>query len=118
VAYKNEECCPVVQQRAAILELLLGKDKALLVWRDALFVLDLGPDIVNGVGRLDLKNDRLTGEGLHQEFGGVRKGFGARRYEKSHAAVPLKSREEQKEGWMCRRDVTRSMTRVWESLSE
>jgi hypothetical protein len=36
------------------------------------------------------------------------KGWG----EKSDAAVPLRSREERKEGRTRRRDVTRSMTRV------
>jgi hypothetical protein len=33
-----------------------------LVWGDALLVLDLGLDIVDGVGRLDLQGDGLTGE--------------------------------------------------------
>jgi hypothetical protein len=36
----------VVGERAAILELLAGEDQSLLVWGDALFVLDLGFDIV------------------------------------------------------------------------
>ena len=39
----------VVGQRAAVLELLASKDKALLVGRDALLVLDLGLDVVDGV---------------------------------------------------------------------
>jgi len=44
----------VVRQGATILQLLPGKDQALLVWRDAFLVLNLGLDIVNGVGRLHL----------------------------------------------------------------
>ena len=35
----------VVRQRAAVLQLLAGKDQALLVWWDALLVLDLGLDV-------------------------------------------------------------------------
>jgi len=34
----------------------------LLVWGDALLVLDLGLDVVNGVGRLHLKGDGLAGD--------------------------------------------------------
>ena len=39
----------VVRQRAAVLELLAGEDQALLVGRDALFVLDLGLDVLDRV---------------------------------------------------------------------
>ena len=78
----------VVREGAAVLELLAGKDEALLVGRDALLVLDLGLDllrarasqrgslceervrerargthVVDRVGRLDLERDRLAGEG-------------------------------------------------------
>ena len=47
----------VVREGAAVLELLAGKDEALLVGRDALLVLDLGLDVVDRVRRLDLKGD-------------------------------------------------------------
>ena len=40
----------LVVQGAAIFELLASEDKTLLVRRDALFVLDLGLDVVDGVG--------------------------------------------------------------------
>ena len=50
----------VVGERAAILELLPGENQALLVGRDALFVLDLGLDVVNRVRRLDLQRDGLA----------------------------------------------------------
>merc|ERR1739837_57376 len=39
----------VVREGPAILELLSSKDQPLLVWGDALLVLDLGLDILNGV---------------------------------------------------------------------
>ena len=50
----------VVSQGAAILQLLASEDQALLVGRDALFVLDLGFDIVDRVRWLDLKGDGLA----------------------------------------------------------
>jgi len=50
----------VVLEGATILELLACKDEALLVWRDALLVLDLGLDGVDGVSALDLKGDGLS----------------------------------------------------------
>jgi len=50
----------VVGQSPAVLKLLASKDQALLVRGDALLVLDLGLDIVDGVGRLHLKGDGLA----------------------------------------------------------
>ncbi|KAM0913282.1 hypothetical protein ACQ4PT_012266 [Festuca glaucescens] len=58
----------VVRQGAAILKLLTSEDEALLVRRDALLVLDLGLDIVDGVRGLDLQGDGLAGEGLHEDL--------------------------------------------------
>ena len=75
----------VVAQGATILELLTGEDKALLIRGDAVFlrqytcqittpddapllVLDLGLDVVDGVGRLHLKGDRLAREGLDENL--------------------------------------------------
>ncbi|KAF8814003.1 hypothetical protein BYT27DRAFT_7082983, partial [Phlegmacium glaucopus] len=70
----------VVTQGTAILQLLSGKDKTLLIRRDTIYpiqifrhrsrshkvfgnlpflILDFGLDIVDGVRRLDLKGDRL-----------------------------------------------------------
>ena len=43
------------------LELFAGEDQALLVRRDSLLVLDLRFDVVDDVGRLDLK-------GLHEDM--------------------------------------------------
>merc|ERR1719192_96494 len=47
----------VVRQGAAVFKLLSGKDQTLLVWWNALFVLDLGLDILNGITWLNLKGD-------------------------------------------------------------
>jgi hypothetical protein len=58
----------VVGESAAILKLLASEDQALLVWGDAFLVLDLGLDIVDGVGRLDLKSDGLASEGLDEDL--------------------------------------------------
>jgi hypothetical protein len=52
----------VIRQSATVLELLASEDQALLVRRDALLVLDLALDIVDGVGGLDLKSDGLAGD--------------------------------------------------------
>lgn len=51
----------VVGQSAAILKLLAGEDEALLVGGNALLVLNLGLDVVDRVGGLDLEGDGLPG---------------------------------------------------------
>ena len=61
----------VVRQRSSVLELLASKDKTLLIRRDAFLVLDLGLDIVDGVGGLDLQGDGLSGERLHKNLHGT-----------------------------------------------
>uniref|UniRef100_UPI0021E3D542 hypothetical protein n=1 Tax=Vibrio vulnificus TaxID=672 RepID=UPI0021E3D542 len=50
----------VVSQGTTILELLAGEDQTLLVGRNTLLVLDLGLDVVNGVGALHLQCDGLS----------------------------------------------------------
>ena len=60
----------VVRQRPAVLQLLAREDQPLLVRRDALLVLDLGLDIVNGVRWLDLEGDGLAGERLDKDLHG------------------------------------------------
>jgi hypothetical protein len=54
----------VVGQGAAILELLASEDQTLLIRRDALLVLDLRLDIVDGIRGFDLEGNGLAGEGL------------------------------------------------------
>ena len=58
----------VVGEGAAVLELLAGEDQALLIGGNALLVLDLGLDIVDGVARLHLEGDSLTREGLDEDL--------------------------------------------------
>jgi hypothetical protein len=52
----------VIAQGTAILELLASEDKALLIGRNAFFILDLALDIVDGIAGLDLKSDGLAGD--------------------------------------------------------
>uniref|UniRef100_A0A453SVJ7 Uncharacterized protein n=1 Tax=Aegilops tauschii subsp. strangulata TaxID=200361 RepID=A0A453SVJ7_AEGTS len=76
----------VVRKGAAILELLASKDETLLVRGDALLVLDLCLDVVDGVRGLDLKGDGLAGKGLHEDLhlgGGESLGFASLQSETS-----------------------------------
>ena len=52
----------VVGQGATVFKLLAGENQALLVGGNALLVLDLALDIVDGVGGLNLKGDGLAGD--------------------------------------------------------
>ena len=58
----------VVRKGSAVLELLTSEDKSLLIWRDTFLVLDLGLDVLNGVGWLDIEGDGLTSEGLDEDL--------------------------------------------------
>ena len=58
----------VVRESSSILQLLSSKDQPLLVWGDALLVLNLGLDILNGVRRLHLQSDGLASQGLHKDL--------------------------------------------------
>merc|ERR1711991_1217744 len=58
----------VVRKGAAVLELLTGENQTLLVRGNSFLVLDLGLDVLDGVRRLDLEGDRLTGEGLDKDL--------------------------------------------------
>merc|ERR1712180_309966 len=58
----------VVRQSPAILQLFSCEDQPLLVWRDALLVLDLGFHILNSVGGFDLEGDGFTGQSLHKDL--------------------------------------------------
>jgi hypothetical protein len=58
----------VVGEGPAVLELLAGEDQPLLVRGNSLLVLDLGLDIVDGVGRLHLEGDSLPREGLDEDL--------------------------------------------------
>jgi hypothetical protein len=52
----------VVGQGATVLELLAGEDQALLVRGDALLVLDLALDVIDGIGGLDLEGVGLASD--------------------------------------------------------
>lgn len=56
----------VVRQRTPVLQLLPGEDQPLLVRRDALLVLDLGLDVVDGVGGFDFEGDGFTRQGFDE----------------------------------------------------
>ena len=58
----------VVRKSAAVLKLLAGEDEALLIGMDAFLVLDLGLDVIDGIGGLDLKGNGLASEGLHENL--------------------------------------------------
>ena len=69
----------VVGEGAAVLELLAGEDQALLVRGDALLVLDLGLDVLDGVRGLHIEGDGLTREGLDEDLHLERRGVVRRR---------------------------------------
>jgi hypothetical protein len=50
----------VIAQGSAILQLLAGEDKTLLVRRNALLVLNLALDVVDRVAGFDLESDGLS----------------------------------------------------------
>merc|ERR1712227_856503 len=58
----------VVREGPAILELLPSEDQPLLVWGDPLLVLDLGLNVLDRVGRLDLQGDGLAGQRLDEDL--------------------------------------------------
>merc|ERR1712093_267526 len=58
----------VVRQRTAILELLAGENETLLVRWDTLLVLNLGLNVIDGVGRFNFKSNCLSSEGLHKDL--------------------------------------------------
>merc|ERR1740130_2437521 len=53
---------------ATILQLLAGEDEPLLIWREALLVLDLLLHSFDGVGGLNIERDCLAGEGLDDDL--------------------------------------------------
>merc|ERR1712243_319183 len=58
----------VVRQGPAILKLLTSKDQPLLIWGNALLVLDLGLDILDGIRGLNLQGDGFAGQGLDEDL--------------------------------------------------
>ena len=66
----------IVGQGATILKLFSGEDETLLIWGDSLLVLDLRLNVVDGVGRLHLEGNGLSGEGLDENLHDGQKGRG------------------------------------------
>jgi len=58
----------VISESAAIFELFSGEDESLLIGGDALLILDLLLDVVDGIGRLDLQGDGLAGQSLDEDL--------------------------------------------------
>merc|ERR1712127_580988 len=58
----------VVRKGSSILELLSSEDESLLIGRDSFLVLNLGLDVLNGVGWLDLEGDGLSSESLDEDL--------------------------------------------------
>ena len=60
----------VVGQRSSILELFAGENQTLLIRGDALLVLDLRLDVVDGIAGFDIEGDGLTREGFDEYLHG------------------------------------------------
>jgi len=58
----------VVRKSTAIFELFAGKDQSLLIWGNALLILNLSLDIFNGVRSFNLKGDGFTSQGLDENL--------------------------------------------------
>jgi hypothetical protein len=58
----------VIRKGTTIFELLASEDQALLVWWDALFVLNLCLYVVDSIGRLNLERNCFPGERLHEDL--------------------------------------------------
>jgi len=58
----------IVAQCAAIFELFSREDETLLIRRDSLLILDLGFNIVDGVGVLDIEGDCFAREVLDKDL--------------------------------------------------
>ena len=58
----------VVSEGSAVFKLLTGEDESLLIRGDALLVLDLGLDVLDGVGLLDLKGDGLASKSFDEDL--------------------------------------------------
>ena len=58
----------LVRKGPPVLELFASEDQSLLVGGDALLVLNLRLHVVNSIGRLDFKGDRLARQGLDEDL--------------------------------------------------
>jgi hypothetical protein len=58
----------VVRESAAVLQLLAGEDKALLIRRNSFLVLDFRLHVVNRIRRFYFEGDRFASEGFHENL--------------------------------------------------
>jgi hypothetical protein len=58
----------IVRKGSAVLKLLSSEDESLLIGGDALLVLDLGLDILNGVRRLNVQGNGLASQSLDEDL--------------------------------------------------
>ena len=58
----------VIRQASSVFELFSGEDKSLLIWGNSFLVLNLGLDVLDRVGGLDLEGDGLAGQGLDEDL--------------------------------------------------
>jgi len=58
----------VVRKGSAVFQLLAGEDQSLLIGGDSFLVLDLGLDVVDGVGWLHVQGDRLPSQGFDEDL--------------------------------------------------
>jgi len=58
----------VIGKGSTVFQLLSGENESLLIRGDTLFVLDLALDIVDRVGRLYLKGNGLSSQGLDEDL--------------------------------------------------
>ena len=57
-----------MRKRAPVSELLTRKTQALLIGRDALLILDLSLDSLDGISALNLQSDGLAGKSLDKDL--------------------------------------------------
>ena len=57
----------VVRESATVLELLSRKNKTLLIRWNALLILNLGLDVVDGIGWFYIQSNGFTSEGLYED---------------------------------------------------
>merc|ERR1711957_238866 len=58
----------VVAQGTSVFQLLSSKDRSLLVWRNSFLILNLGLDIINGIGWLNIQSDSLSSECFYKDL--------------------------------------------------
>jgi hypothetical protein len=57
-----------IRKGTGVLELISVKDQTLVVRRDFFLVLNLGLDVADGIGRLDVQGDGLSGESFDEDL--------------------------------------------------